>query len=215
MKTKFELSDAVSLTLIVGSCASTLAFYSRLPERFPTHFNVHGVANAWMSRPVGAFILPLAALGTWLLVRPGAALLPPAWQARLKESPAALAVAVVVGGLSSIHGLVLYAVLTKAASLGMASNIVLGCFFIALGLVFPRLRRNPWIGVRTPWTLSSDENWARTHRIAGLAFTIGGGLALVATLAGQSLIAVAFLITSAIVPSLYSFLLPGRLPPGA
>jgi uncharacterized membrane protein len=213
VKTKFEVSDALSLTLIGGACASTLALYSKLPERFPTHFNVHGVANAWMSRSVGAFILPVAALVTWALVRLGAPLLPSAWRARLEESPAGLVVALVVGFLASLHGVVLYAVLTGASSLGMALNIVLGGFFVALGLVFPRLRRNPWIGVRTPWTLSSDENWARTHRVAGIAFCVGGGLALVATLAGQGVTAIAFIITSSIVPAVYSFFLARRLPP--
>ena len=212
MKMKFEVGDAVSLTLIVGACASTVAFYARLPERFPTHFDVDGVANAWMSRSVGAFILPGAALVTWAIVRPGAALLPSAWRARMKESPTALVAALMVGLLSATHGVVIYAVLTETPSIGTALNILLGGFFIALGLVLPRLRRNPWVGVRTPWTLSSDENWAKTHRFAGLTFTIGGALGLVATLSGQGAMAIAFLVTAAIVPGLYSFLLARRLP---
>jgi uncharacterized membrane protein len=131
----------------------------------------------------------------------------------MKESPTALVVALLVGLLSGIHGVVIYAVLTETPSIGTALNILLGGSFIALGLVLPRLRRNPWIGVRTPWTLSSDENWAKTHRVAGLTFTIGGCLALIATLAGQGVMAVASLVTSAIAPGLYSFLLARRLPP--
>ena len=48
----------------------------------------------------------------------------------------------------------------------MRTAASLGALFVMLGLVMPRVRRNPWVGVRTPWTLASDENWARTHRFA-------------------------------------------------
>ena len=55
---------------------------------------------------------------------------------------------------------------------------LVGAFYICLGNVFPRLRSNWWIGIRTPWSLSSDENWARTQRIGGYLFVAAGLLLL-------------------------------------
>jgi hypothetical protein len=50
----------------------------------------------------------------------------------------------------------------------------LAVFMIVLGQFYPRLRRNPLVGCRTTFTLSSDENWARTHRFGGFTMTLGG-----------------------------------------
>src|SRR5262249_16835228 len=64
--------------------------------------------------------------------------------------------------------------------IGGALAVLLAMLDIVLGLVFPRLRRNRWIGIRLPWTMSSDENWARAHRFGGKVFVIGGFATLAA-----------------------------------
>ena len=215
MKTHLERSDTVALALIGATIALTAALYPRLPDQIATHFDVNGVANGWMSRSVGAWIVPLTALGLWLLLRPGARLLPQAWQSRMRESPTGLVAALLAGFLGALHGVVLYAALAPPASVGMMLGSLIGAYWVALGLVLPRVRRNPWIGVRTPWTLSSDENWARTHRFAGFSFCAGGVLAFLAALAGQGALSAAFILSSAIVPAVYSFVLARRLPPEA
>jgi immunity protein, SdpI family len=127
-------------------------------------------------------------------------------------SPTDIATALVVGLLSALQGVILYAALEQPKSVGLTLGLVLGGFWIALGLILPRIRRNPWMGVRTPWTLSSDENWAQTHRVAGFTFCIGGALALLCTLSGASALGVVVLLVSALVPAVYSFLLARRLP---
>jgi uncharacterized membrane protein len=69
------------------------------------------------------------------------------------------------------------------------------------------------MGVRTPWTLSSDENWARTHRVAGYAFVPAGLLAVFGVLAGAAAAAPILVIASAMIPAVYSFVLARQLPP--
>ena len=76
--------------------------------------------------------------------------------------------------------------------------------------MMPLVRPNWWVGIRTPWTLSNDRVWARTHRLAGYCMTAGGlvmivaALALPAALGLSVLIAVA--VASTIGPALYSYL---------
>ncbi|HVH46329.1 MAG TPA: SdpI family protein [Labilithrix sp.] len=213
---KFEQSDLVALSVIAGTAALTGALYARLPERIPRHFDIHGVADGWTSRSLGAWLLPLTAVGLWILLRPGALLLPSAWRARMDQSPTAQVTALVAILMSSLQCVMLYSALQQPESVGTLHGLLLGAFWLGLGLILPRVRRNPWMGVRTPWTLSSDENWARTHRIAGYTFVIAGALAVLGTLITQSAaLGIALILASGLIPVVYSFLLARRLPPEA
>jgi uncharacterized membrane protein len=89
----------------------------------------------------------------------------------------------------------------------------MGVFWIALSLAVPRVRRNPFVGIRTPWTLASDENWARTHHFAGYTFAAGGVIATGAALAGALPLVIGAIVVSALMPAVYSFLLTRRTSP--
>jgi len=56
--------------------------------------------------------------------------------------------------------------------------ILIGLLFIFLGNLLPKIPSNFIAGVRTPWTLTSDRNWHKTHRVSGFVFVIGGVLML-------------------------------------
>jgi uncharacterized membrane protein len=64
-----------------------------------------------------------------------------------------------------------------------------GVLFVFLGDAMPKTRPNFFVGVRTPWTLTSDLSWQKTHRLAGWLFVLVGFWAIVAafTLRGISL----------------------------
>jgi uncharacterized membrane protein len=49
-----------------------------------------------------------------------------------------------------------------------------GLLFVMLGNYLSRVQPNWFLGIRTPWTLSSDQVWRKTHRIGGAFFVIGG-----------------------------------------
>jgi uncharacterized membrane protein len=85
-----------------------------------------------------------------------------------------------------------------------------GVLFVVIGNVMPRMRPNWWFGVRTPWTLSNDRVWARTHRLAGFSMT-AAGVAMIATalvLPAQFGIPVllAATVAATIGPAVYSYL---------
>ena len=52
---------------------------------------------------------------------------------------------------------------------------------------FIRIRKNFFIGIRTPWTLASDEVWSRTHRIGGRLFILSGVIIWIGALLGLPL----------------------------
>jgi uncharacterized membrane protein len=205
MTRKIDRLDLLAFGLVGASAVGTAAVYDRLPDPMPTHFDLHGVPNGWMPRPIGAFLLPVSALLLWGLVRFGSRLLPPAWRERLDASPLSAIGVLVSGFLVVLHALLIQAALMPVPRLGAGLWWVLGAFFVLLGLILPRVRRNPWIGVRTPWTLASDENWAKTHRFAGYTMTLGGGAAIVAAMAGVPMLGLVFILGGALAPAVYSW----------
>jgi uncharacterized membrane protein len=213
MSSRLDRTDTIALALLGGSATITAALYTRLPERLPYHFDVHGRPDAWVDKPVGAVLLLAIGLVGWALTRFGARLLPRDARARLERSPVGAAALSLVALFCLLHAVVLWTALRDATSAAAPLGIALAIFWIALAQILPRVRRNPILGIRTAWTLSSDENWARTHRFAGIAMTVGGLVALVASLLGGAVVAFTALVLSALAPVGYSFLLAHHLPP--
>ena len=82
-----------------------------------------------------------------------------------------------------------------------------GLLFIAIGNYLPKTRRNYTMGIKLPWTLNSDENWRRTHRLGGICF-IGIGLSLIISIFFKSeVIFLAALIIGGLIPGFYSYYL--------
>ncbi len=211
--------DLVTAIALAAAFALTAAVYARLPDPMPTHFDIEGRPNGWMPRPLGAWLVPVLTLGVVALTRFGARVMPPGWRDRLAASPVRFLSFALAATLLGAHGLVLCASLSPAPRLDGAIWVLLGVLFVAIGLVLPRTRRNPFFGVRTAFALASDENWARTQRFGGYAMTIGGGVALAAGALGSPTVAIAAIIVSGVAPALWSWLVarsgPGDIPPNS
>ncbi len=210
--------DVASIALFAGAAITTGALWAKLPAQVPVHFNLYGDADGWMPKAIGAWILLLVAVPSWALVRFGGRLLPTDARDRLEASPTALVGLLVSMFMVTLHFLMLKAAFAPGHAIGGGFLIALGAFFAILGLVLPRVRRNPFIGIRTAWTLCSDENWARTHRLGGTCFVIGGAVAMASGVHGGRTGAAAgllALLATAAVPVIYSFVLARRVPPQA
>jgi uncharacterized membrane protein len=55
----------------------------------------------------------------------------------------------------------------------------MGVLFIAIGFLLRKAKRNFFIGIRTPWTLSSDTVWNKTHQLGATLFMASGALAII------------------------------------
>ena len=72
------------------------------------------------------------------------------------------------------HGIMLAVALGYHVSVARIVPALVGALFVVIGNMMPLVRPNWWFGIRTPWTLSNDRVWARTHRLAGYCMTAGG-----------------------------------------
>ena len=198
------------VVLALIAVAMSAAVYPRLPDMMAVHWDISGNPNGWMPRPVGAafgpvFIIMLAGLLRFVpRIDPRAAN-----YARFGEAYEVIVGAVLVMMLA-VHGIVLALALGYHLSVGRIVPALVGALFVVIGNMMPLVRPNWWLGFRTPWTLSNDRVWARTHRLGGYCMTAGGivmilaALALPPSLGVPVLIAVA--VASTVGPLVYSYL---------
>ena len=199
------------VVLLLASAFAGLLLWNRLPDPMASHWDVNDQVNGTLSRFWGVFLMPLISLGLCALF-----LLIPAIDP-LKANIAKfrggfnLFIVFMMLFMTYIYGLTLVWNLGFTRFKMSASLLpAMGLLFILIGLVIRKARRNYFIGIRTPWTLSSDKVWDATHRLGGWLFVGSGVLAFLGSFFG-GLTAFWFLFApllgSAVFLVIYSYLL--------
>jgi uncharacterized membrane protein len=210
MKT-LNIWDRLSFAFASVAFAATVLLYSRLPDPMPVHFDAHGAVNGTMPKWLGAWFGFAVGGLTFAFLRGGHRLVPDRWRLRMQSSPMRATSFVVVALLAGIQGILLYASIAAPPNVARVTAFVLGAFWLLFGLLMPRIRRNPYAGIRTPWTLTSDEVWARTHRLGGHLAVAAALVCFFAAAVGSLPMAIAAILVSALLPAVYSFFVARRL----
>ena len=173
-------TTAIVLLMIAIATLAGVVFWSQLPEQMASHWNINDQADGYTSRFWGVFMVPLITLGLFLLFLVIPSIDP--LKANIAQFRGAFNIFIVlfVAFMLYIHGL------TLAWNLGYtgfrmsgAMLPAIGLLFVFIGFMMRQARRNFFIGIRTPWTLSSDYVWNETHRIGAVLFMISGALAFI------------------------------------
>lgn len=106
--------------------------------------------------------------------------------------------------MAMLHGIVLASALGCKVPVDRALPALLGLLFGVLGFFMPSLRHNYLVGIRTPWTLASEEVWRKTHRFAGIAYVIAGAMSVTGALLAGGAIAFKVALTVIVVASALS-----------
>ena len=180
-----RLTTIIVLVLVLTATIAGLSLWNRLPDQVASHWNVNDQVDGYMSKFWGVFLMPLITLGMFLLflVIPNIDPL----KANIAQFRDAfnLFIVLIVGFMVYVHTLTLLWNLGYTSfGLGRAMMPALGVLFIFVGYMLRKAKRNFFIGIRTPWTLSSDRVWDETHRIGAMLFTISGVLALLGSFFG-------------------------------
>lgn len=198
--------------IVAVSLAAGLVAFPQLPARVPSHWGVHGNINGYSSRVTAVFLFPGIMAGIVLLFAALPALSPRHFEVETFRSTYLYLMLIVVAAIAYFHGLLLWAALSHAISMPRAISGGV-CVLIALvGNVLGKVKRNFYVGVRTPWTLASERVWYATHRVAGKLWVALGCLGLILTfLLPSPLPAVLLVSVGSLYPVLYSFLYYKRL----
>src|SRR5471032_2033368 len=174
---------ALSILMILAALAATAVFYPELPATVPLHWSAAGDINRYGPRWMLLLFGP-GAMGAMLLL--GLAL--PALSPRHFEVSSFMptysyVMAVLVAMFGYLYALLLMAALGRGVPLPRALPGGLFLLLILIGNPLCKVRRNFFLGVRTPWTLASDRVWHATHRLAAKLMVASGAAGLLAVAA--------------------------------
>lgn len=196
--------SVLALALIAG----TAAVWSRLPESMPVHWGISGKPDRFGSRFEGAILLPLIFVGLWGLTELLPRLDPRRANFAKMRGTYDLAISASLSMIVVLQGVILASALGHPVPMHRIVPATVGVLFLVLGNLLPRARPNWWFGIRTPWTLSSDRVWARTHRLGGYCLAGAGVLLLVAAFLPAPWFLILFVgtvVPAALVPVVYSY----------
>jgi len=199
--------------LIGGAVLFSLAVYSRLPEEVPVHWGFSGEPNRFGSRLEGAFLIPMMMIAVFAIMQWYPSRDPRAANIAKFRGAYDTVVTATIAVLSGLHVLALGNALGWDIDIPKVGMIALGLMFILLGNLMPRVRSNFIFGIRTPWTLSSESVWMRSHRVGGYAKVVAGIITIVAGFVAQPvgyIVALVSLLISGLVPVVYSYILWSR-----
>ena len=154
-----------------------LMIWSQLPNQISIHFNVAGQANNFQSKPLVVFGLPIFDL--------------------------------------MVHLFMIFMIGRDSKNSAMNEKMIRAIYwltpivliFVIMGNYMPKLKVNHTVGIRLPWTLQSEDNWHKTHRLAGKLWVLGGLILLLEAGLQFALSYVLVLVILAIVfiPMMYSY----------
>jgi uncharacterized membrane protein len=179
MKNKLNWLEAA---LLLAPFLLLILLWHRLPGRLPSHWNVQGEVDGYVSKPLQIFLLPLMSTAVVALLH---AL--PWFDPKLRRNLEAgdrmhsvlpilrVSLAAFFAGIVGIQIAVALGYAVPTGRLVVAASLVL---LAIMGNYLGNLRPNYFAGIRTPWTLESPATWRATHRLGGRLMFFGSVLLL-------------------------------------
>jgi uncharacterized membrane protein len=158
------------LFIILVSFALGAYFYPLMPESMPSHWNASGQVDGYMPKLWGLFLMPLISLGMLGLFLAIPGIDPKRKNIEMFRAYYDRFVLIIIGFLFYLY------VLTLLWPLGYTFNMIaalvpaFSLIFYYAGVLVQNAKQNWFIGIRTPWTLSSERVWDRTHKLGGNLF---------------------------------------------
>ena len=204
IKNNLKILIITSIIILLPILAG-VALWNQLPESVPIHWNAAGEVDGWASKTMAVFGLPVILLAIqWIGVV--------ATFSDPKKQNHPQKILALVFWLVPVLSLILMAA-TYFSAMGQDVRIefivymMLGLLFVFVGNYLPKCKQNYTIGIKIPWTLHSEENWNRTHRLAGYVWVGGGFAIMISGIFGILWVVLAACIVMVFVPIVYSFIL--------
>ena len=200
LKTLIITSVIILLPILAG-----LLLWDQLPAQIPTHWNVDGEVDGWSSKAFAVFGLPLILLAAQWLCMLGTTTDPKKGNHPQKILHLVLWIIPV---LNIVLSVITYATaLGKTVRVEVILPVFMGLLFAIIGNYLPKSKQNYTIGIKIPWTLSSEENWNKTHRFAGRLWLVCGIVIMLTGFFGGFWIFLGIVLLMVLAPMIYSYIL--------
>ena len=200
LKTLIITTVIILLPMIAG-----MFIWSELPDKIPMHWNIKGEVDGWSSKAFAVFGMPLVfAAVQWVCV-----FFMSVDPKNKNYSDKMKRLAFMIIPILSIGiSVAIYAsALGTKVLMDAIVPLILGFVFVVIGNYLPKCKQNYTIGIKIPWTLNDEENWNKTHRLAGWVWVIGGVITMLFALLRFVLITLIAPLFMALIPVCYSYIL--------
>ena len=209
MKTTSTSAELLMIALLLAPVAYAALIWPQLPTEMATHYAISGKPDGWMRKETATFFLGAVSVFLYLALRFLPRVDPKGY---LQTANFQKLRVLVTFFLSAINGLVFYMAAHQSATANLTNiMLVLTALLIAgLGNYMTTVKPNYFVGIRTPWTLQSDDVWRRTHQLGGRLMVAGGLLAAVMAFVIPAPYTtgcvVGIIVLSTLIPVVYSYI---------
>jgi uncharacterized membrane protein len=173
-------TEIIPLAILLACIGLSFFFYANSPATVVTHWNFRGEADGFSSRAFASFFFPVLLIGMYLLF-----LILPNLDPK-KERYGEFAKTYNIFRHLFLGALAIIYIATGIYNIGYQINIgiivatIIGLMMIIIGNYMGKIKKNWFMGIRTPWTMSSENVWNKTHRVGGILFMIFGLVIMIA-----------------------------------
>ncbi len=203
----------ISLAMLLIAVTLSLIFYPALPDPMPTHWNASGEVDGWSPKLLGAFLMPMIMAGIAGLFLALPRISPRGYPVDEASRGYRAIELSMVAFMLCVHVVVLLMSTGTRIDISIIMPMLVGALFVVLGNYMTKMRRNFFIGIRTPWTLADEDVWYRTHRLGGRVFVAAGIALMMVPFAGaaQHATFIGIALTAAAIPTVYSYVIYRRM----
>jgi uncharacterized membrane protein len=171
--------DLYAIIILLLGLGVVVWAYPQLPEQIPSHWNMKGEVDGYTAKPLGAFINLLIATAVYLGFYFLAKIDPLKDNYQRFNGDYLLIRDIMITFFVILNTMPVLFVLGYIEDVSRSIFILFSVLMIFMGNYMPTFKRNWFLGIKTPWTVSSEEVWNRTHRVGGKLFMVGGLLGLI------------------------------------
>lgn len=192
----------MAMVIVLLCFAAGFSFYPQLPDQIASHWNAAGAVNGYIPKFWGVFLMPIVATVMLVLFMLIPKLDPRAANIKKFQTAFDAFIVAMMLFLAYLYALTILWNLGRELSMNLLVPPALGVLFIVAGNLIGRAEPNWFIGIRTPWTLSNDAVWRKTHKVGGPLFQAAGVVSILSVVWPQHSFSVTM--TAIIAAGIYS-----------
>ena len=193
-------SLVILIPVVIG-----IILWDKLPDQVPMHWDINGEVDGYGTKFQAIFLMPLILLAFhWICVL-GTSLDPKKQNINDKTLTLVLWIVPVISLLC--NSMVFATALGHKVNVEVIMPLFIGAVFVVVGNYLPKCKQSYTVGFKLPWTLEDEENWNKTHRLAGFLWVICGIVIMATAFLGAFWLFFVVLIPMVIVPTVYSYAL--------
>ena len=198
-KTVILTSIISLLPILVG-----MIFWNQLPDKMATHFGYGGEPNGWSSKWSAVFGLPVFVTVIHLICVLVTGNDPGYYKYPEKMKKIVLWICPVCSWICAL-GTYGYELNGKTLSIEWIMAFM-GLVFVIIGNYLPKIKQNYYLGIKLPWTYTSEDNWNKTHRFGGKVWVVGGIFIMMNVFLKVKYLELVLMAAMILIPTIYSYL---------